>query len=126
MGLFADDSNDCGCDDQALRAASLVDTAIHALGWGREEAVRFLDEAWGEGREEAELENERYIAMLGQALCHMLGKLEIERWREADAKRASGSTQLRSFHDRLLAVGSVPLPAIEREPFILEPIQPPS
>jgi uncharacterized protein (DUF885 family) len=123
MGLFADDYERLAMlDDQALRAARLVvDTGIHALGWDREEAVRVLDEAWGEGREEAELEIDRYIAMPGQALCYALGKLEIERWRDDDAKRATGPTQLRSFHDRLLALGSVPLPAIERELFAQEP-----
>ena len=61
----------------------------------------------------AEAEADRYIAMPGQALSYKVGQMQIERWRAG----ASGRRwfRLSDFHDRLLAVGSLPLPALRRE-----------
>jgi uncharacterized protein (DUF885 family) len=45
----------------------------------------------------------------------MIGRLEIERLR-ADAERQLGTRfDLRVFHDRVLANGSVPLPVLRAE-----------
>jgi uncharacterized protein (DUF885 family) len=114
MGLYADDSERLGMLElQALRAARLVvDTGLHALGWDREQAVGVL-EATGLPRWKAAVEVDRYIAMPGQALCYKLGQREIERWRAA-AERDHGFP-LAAFHDRLLWLGPLPLPTLERE-----------
>ncbi|MGH2384623.1 MAG: DUF885 domain-containing protein [Candidatus Limnocylindria bacterium] len=117
MGLFADDYERLGMLElQALRAARLViDTGIHALGWDRERAITALEEAWADNREEAEIEIDRYIALPGQALCYTLGQLEILGWRSAAAEREGPAFSMIAFHDRLLELGSLPLPAIGRE-----------
>ena len=60
-----------------------------------------------------EAEANRYIAMPGQALSYKVGQMEIERWRGEAAKRRG--FRLPDFHDRLLGVGSLPLPALRRE-----------
>jgi len=114
MGLYADDYERLGMlEMQALRAARLVvDTGAHAFGWARERAVAELEET-GLPRWMAEAEADRYIAMPGQALCYKVGQLEIERLRE-EASRLPGF-RLPDFHDRLLEVGSVPLPSLRRE-----------
>jgi uncharacterized protein (DUF885 family) len=115
MGLYADDYERLGMLElQALRAARLVvDTGIHALGWKRDRAVDVLV---GTGRRpwEAAAEVDRYIAMPGQALCYKLGEREIQRWRAAAAGRG-GEFSLSGFHDRLLWLGFLPLPTLERE-----------
>jgi uncharacterized protein (DUF885 family) len=116
MGLFRDEYERIGMfEAQGLRASRLiVDTGIHALGWDRERAVRQMQEA-GTTRLDAEIEVDRYIADPGQALAYMIGRLEIQRWREEAARRDGQSFSLQAFHDRLLALGSLPLATLERE-----------
>jgi uncharacterized protein (DUF885 family) len=99
-------------DAQAHRAARLVtDTGIHALGWSRDRSIAAL-EAAGVPNVDAVIEIDRYIALPGQALSYMIGMIEIERARDAATK---DGTSLRDFHDRLLGLGSLPLPALRRE-----------
>jgi len=116
MGLFEDEAERLGMlDAQAMRAARLVvDTGIHAFGWTRERAIALLEEA-GVPYVDAVIETDRYIAMPGQALAYKIGQHEIERQR-ADAERRLGAAfSLRDFHDRLLSLGTLPLPALRRE-----------
>jgi uncharacterized protein (DUF885 family) len=91
-----------------------VDTGIHALGWDRGRVVKAL-EATGLRSWEAEVETDRYIAMPGQALCYKVGQMEIERWRDEATRREGSAFSLRDFHDRLMAMGSLPLPTMRRE-----------
>ena len=116
MGLYADEWERLGMlEAQAHRAARLItDTGIHALGWEREAAIQKLEEA-GNPRIDAEIEADRYIALPGQALSYMIGMIEIEKAREAAAAREGASFSLRDFHDRVLSLGQLPLPAFRRE-----------
>lgn len=116
MGLFEDERERLGMlDAQGMRAARLVvDTGIHALGWDRARAIRQMEEA-GVPRVDAVIEVDRYIAMPAQALSYKIGQLEIERWRANAEKRQGASFSLKDFHDRLLSLGSLPLPALQRE-----------
>jgi uncharacterized protein (DUF885 family) len=66
-------------------------------------------------RVDAEIETDRYITMPGQALSYKIGQFEIERQRADAAKRDDAAFSLPSFHDRLLALGSLPLSALRRE-----------
>jgi len=110
MDLFADDYERLGMlAAEAFRAARLVvDTGIHAFGWDRERAVDTLVSS-GLPRGDAEIEVDRYITLPGQALSYKVGQLEIMRLREEATSR--GETP-RDFHDRLLALGSLPLVAL--------------
>jgi uncharacterized protein (DUF885 family) len=116
MGLFVDEAERLGMlDAQAHRAARLiVDTGIHALAWSRDRAIAQLEEA-GVPHTDAVIETDRYITLPGQALAYKIGQFEIERHREEAAKRLGDGFSLREFHDRLLALGSLPLPALRRE-----------
>jgi uncharacterized protein (DUF885 family) len=53
--------------------------------------------------------------MPGQALSYTLGQLAIAGWRTESSKRLGDAFSLQAFHDRLLSLGSLPLPALERE-----------
>jgi uncharacterized protein (DUF885 family) len=117
MGLFLDEYERLGMlDAQGLRASRLiVDTGLHAMGWDRERAVRQMMDGAGTPRVDAEIEVDRYIALPAQAVAYKIGQREIERWRRETAERQGSSFDLRAFHDRLLALGSLPLPALRRE-----------
>jgi uncharacterized protein (DUF885 family) len=116
MGLYLDDWERLGMlEAQGMRAARLVtDTGIHALGWSRERAIDTM-EAIGTPHVDAVIEVDRYIAIPAQALAYMIGMIEIERAREQAARRDGAAFSLRDFHDRLLALGQLPLPALRRE-----------
>ncbi len=100
---------------QGMRAARLVtDTGIHALGWSRDQAIDSM-EAIGTPHVDAVIEIDRYIAIPGQALSYMIGMIEVERARHAATEREGAAFSLPDFHDRLLALGQLPLPALRRE-----------
>jgi uncharacterized protein (DUF885 family) len=116
MGLYRDEYERLGMlDAQGWRAARLiVDTGIHALRWSRDQAIDQLRSA-GLGDQDATVETDRYIALPGQALAYKIGQFEIERWRAQAAEREGSAFSLKDFHDRLLALGSLPLPALRQE-----------
>ena len=114
MGLYRDEWERLGMlTGQAHRAARLItDTGLHALGWSREDAIAKL-EASGLPRGESETEVDRYIALPAQALAYMTGMNEIQEARRRAEER--GGFDIKAFHDRLLALGQLPLPALRRE-----------
>ena len=95
------------------RAARLVvDTGLHALGWSRERARRYLVEhvALAEGFLADEID--RYIAWPGQALAYLVGQREILRLRD-EARAALGERfALPAFNAALLDSGNVPMPVL--------------
>jgi uncharacterized protein (DUF885 family) len=114
IGLFADDYQRLGMLElQAVRATRLVvDTGIHDRGWTRDEAVALMRKT-GLTDEEVAVEVDRYAGLPAQALCYTIGRRVIERIRARTSDRDGFS--LRDFHDRLLALGSLPLDVIESE-----------
>jgi uncharacterized protein (DUF885 family) len=116
MGLYIDDWERLGMlAAQALRAARLItDTGLHAFGWSREDAIEKLV-AGGSPRGESEVEVDRYIALPAQALAYMVGMVEIEEARRRTEEKEGDAFDLKAFHDRLLALGQLPLPALRRE-----------
>jgi len=116
MGLFKDEIERLGMlDAQAMRAARLVvDSGIHAFGWSRDRAIAQMEEA-AVAHVDAVIEVDRYITLPGQALSYKVGQFEIECQRAAAAAREGVGFDLRTFHDRLLALGSIPLPSLRRE-----------
>ena len=116
MGLYVDDWERLGMlAAQAHRAARLItDTGLHAFGWTRERAIEKLVEG-GSPRGESEVEVDRYIALPAQAQAYMVGMVEIEDARRRTQEAEGARFDLRSFHDRLLALGQLPLPALRRE-----------
>jgi uncharacterized protein (DUF885 family) len=111
MALYSTDADRFGLlSNEALRAARLVvDAGMHALGWTRQQAIDYMLATTTESRASVEAEVDRYIAVPGQATAYMLGSLEIMRLR-AEAQAALGEQfDIRTFHDRVLEDGAVPL-----------------
>jgi uncharacterized protein (DUF885 family) len=115
-GLYADDRGLLGSISTSLmRAARLVvDTGIHAFGWGRERALGFLTEHVPMPPEFLASEVDRYIVMPGQALAYLTGKLEIIRIRDEARKRLGPAFSLPDFHGAVLDHGSLPMPTLAR------------
>jgi uncharacterized protein (DUF885 family) len=114
MGLYATPLQRVGMLTlDSLRWSRLVvDTAIHAKGWTRRQAIDFLydNTALAAGNVEAEID--RYIADPGQ-VSHMVGRLEIDRLRAEAASRLGNRFSVRSFHDTILH-GMTPLDELAR------------
>ena len=105
-----------GLNDEMLRAMRLVvDTGIHAQGWSRERAIRYMLDNSGLTETDVTAEVERYIAIPGQALAYKLGQLKILELR-ARAEQALGPRfDIREFHDQVLSTGSLPLTVLEEK-----------
>ena len=99
---------------QMWRASRLVvDTGIHAMGWSREQAQRYLHDNTALADHEIETEVDRYIAWPGQALSYYLGERTILALRAKAEKALGPKFNIRAFHDTVLQMGSVPLPVLE-------------
>ena len=117
IGLYRNEAERFGMlDAQAWRAGRLVvDTGMHALRWTREQSVAFLLNEVGLSDTDASIETDRYIAWPAQALTYMLGQREIVRLRRQLEERDGAAFDLRSFHDELLAHGSLALSTLAKE-----------
>jgi uncharacterized protein (DUF885 family) len=98
---------------QIWRAARLVvDTGVHAQGWSRDQALDYLRQYTALPEHEIETEVDRYIAWPAQALSYYLGEDAIRASR-TKAEQALGTRfNVRAFHDAVLELGSVPIPAL--------------
>ncbi len=114
MGLYADDISRLGMlTADSWRAGRLVvDTGLHALGWSRSRAVDWLASNTPLSPVDIETEVDRYIAMPGQALSYMVGRLELQRLRAESSARLGAGFDLRAFHDLVLGAGPLPLPVL--------------
>jgi uncharacterized protein (DUF885 family) len=91
----------------------VVDTGLHAKGWTREQAIRYMLDNSGLPETDVSAEVERYIAIPGQALAYKVGQLKILELR-ARAEAALGSRfDIRDFHDQVLNTGALPLGILE-------------
>lgn len=72
MGLYTADGDRIGMlSNRALRAARLVvDPGLHALGWTRAQAIRFMLDHTAESEGYITAEVDRYIAVPGQATAY--------------------------------------------------------
>jgi uncharacterized protein (DUF885 family) len=95
---------------QQFRACRLVvDTGLHALNWSREQAIRFLVEETGRGRDAMTSEIDRYCVSPGQACGYKTGHNEILRQRERARTALGARFDLAAFNDAVVKTGGVPL-----------------
>jgi uncharacterized protein (DUF885 family) len=115
MGFYLDDFSEYGrLNFEVWRAVRLVvDTGLHYYKWGRDEAIKYCMENSGEDEHEIVVEVDRYIAMPGQALAYKIGELKILELREKAKHLLGPRFDVKSFHDRLLENGALPLYSLE-------------
>lgn len=114
MGLYSSDLSRLGIlSYDAWRACRLVvDTGMHAMGWSRERAIRFMTENTALARNNIVNEVDRYITWPGQALAYKTGQLEILKLRNESQRRLGPKFDARRFHDSVLGRGAIPLKAL--------------
>jgi uncharacterized protein (DUF885 family) len=110
QGFYTDNRMVLGQKKDTLwRAARVVlDASLHAGRMTYEEAVAFLVDVVSIERVNAEAEVNRYIYTPTQPMSYLAGKREIMALRDEYFEKRPASS-LREFHDRLLAVGSLPV-----------------
>jgi len=94
-------------DAELFRARRLVvDTGLHALRWTRQQAIDY-------GIPPSEVD--RYVVMPGQATSYKVGQLEIIRLRDKARAAMGDRFDPRTFHNRVLLTGMVPMALLEAE-----------
>jgi uncharacterized protein (DUF885 family) len=111
MGLLSGDLDRFGIlSFDAWRACRLVvDTGLHALGWSRDAAIRFMVEHTALAENNIANEVDRYLAIPGQALAYKLGQREILALRDQARAGLGDGFDIRAFHDVVLGQGAVGL-----------------
>jgi uncharacterized protein (DUF885 family) len=114
MNLYGDDLERIGmlAADSWRACRLVVDTGLHALGWGRQQAIDFMVANAPVTVGEIEVEVDRYIGMPGQALAYKIGQREIFRLREDARARLGHRFDIKAFHDVVLGSSSVSLPVL--------------
>ncbi len=114
FGLYSDVRAEIGAVYSEMhRAARLVvDTGLHAFGWSREQAVRFLLDNVAMPESTLRAEVDRYIGWPGQALAYLVGQRELLRLRERARSDLGAAFDLPAFNGAVLDHGSISLPVL--------------
>jgi len=115
LGAGQDEESRFGAliEQVAIASGLVVDTGINYFGWTREETLTFL-----RGRlpdSDAELEREFIIPAVespGSLTAAALGARELRGLHRWARQELGNRFDLRSFHDQILSLGSVPLPVL--------------
>jgi uncharacterized protein (DUF885 family) len=117
MGMYSGDLDRMGMlSYDAWRASRLVvDTGIHAKGWTREQAEKFMLEHTALTPDNIRNEVDRYVSWPGQAVAYKIGQLEILRMRKAAEEALGDQFDIKGFHDAVLSKGAVTMPVLEQQ-----------
>jgi uncharacterized protein (DUF885 family) len=115
MGFYKDPYSHFGrLTYEMWRACRLViDVGLHAKGWSREEAVKYLSENTALSLHEVNTEVNRYISWPGQATAYKIGELKIKELRRRAEEKLKDKFELREFHDVVLSRGTVTMEILE-------------
>jgi uncharacterized protein (DUF885 family) len=115
IGMYQDPYSDFGrLSLELLRAARLVvDTAMHAKKWTRDQAIDYLKQNTPNSEGECVDAINRYIVMPSQATAYKIGMLKILELREKAKHELGTKFDIRQFHDVVLTNGALPLDVLE-------------
>jgi uncharacterized protein (DUF885 family) len=91
----------------------VVDVGLHAKGWTREQAIKYMLDNEAISEQAATAEIERYMAIPAQALSYKIGQLKILELRKAASEALGDQFNLALFHDEVLKYGCLPLDVLE-------------
>jgi len=115
VGFYQDPGSDYGrLRSELFRAVRLVvDTGIHDMGWSRDQVVDYMRKSHAVDEPTIQSETDRYISWPAQACSYKLGQLKIRDLRARATKELGSKFDIRSFHDEVLAGGSLPLDVLD-------------
>ena len=116
-GAYQDDSyGELGyLQMQARRAARLViDTGIHFKHWDYDQAVDFMSDSTGYGKDLAYYEVTRSVVWPGQETSYYIGYIKILELRQRMMDVLGDAFDIKAFHDLVLGSGPVPLAILEK------------
>jgi uncharacterized protein (DUF885 family) len=115
LGLYKDPYSRYGeLTYEMWRAIRLVlDTGIHAMGWSRDDAIKYFEENCPKTHQDVVVEVDRYIVTPAQALAYKSGQLEIKALRAYAQQELGSRFDIRAFHDGLLGQGALPLDVLD-------------
>jgi uncharacterized protein (DUF885 family) len=93
----------------------VVDVGLHAKGWTREQAIKYMMDNEPITEQFAVSEIERYMAQPGQALSYKIGELKLKELRAKYTEQLGAAFNLAAFHDAVLMDGALPLDVLERK-----------
>ena len=116
MGFYQDPYSKFGqLTYEMWRAIRLVvDTGMHSQGWSRDQAIKFFIENSAKTEHDITVEIDRYIVWPGQALAYKLGELKLKELRVRARDSLGDKFNVRTFHDRVLEAGALPLNVLEQ------------
>ncbi len=115
LGFFTDPMQWYGrLNDEQLRAMRLVvDTGLHAKGWTRDQAIKFMLDNSSLAESDVTAEVERYMSIPGQALGYKIGQLKIQELRNRAERELGSRFDVRDFHSQILLDGELPMAVLE-------------
>jgi uncharacterized protein (DUF885 family) len=115
VGFYRDPVSDYGrLSGELLRAIRLVqDTGVHDRHWSRQQMLDFFHAHSDQDEGDIQAETDRYISLPGQALAYKVGQLKLLALREHVRKALGERFDLRTFHDKILGAGALPLDVLE-------------
>jgi uncharacterized protein (DUF885 family) len=115
MGFYKDPYSHFGkLTYEMWRACRLViDVGLHAKGWSRDEAVKYLSENTALSLHEVNTEVNRYISWPGQATAYKIGELKIKELRKRAEEKLKDKFDVREFHDVVLSLGTVTMKILD-------------
>lgn len=117
LGLYKDPYQYLGMLSMEMHRAIrlVVDSGIHAMGWTREEAIKYSLENEAESEDAIIAEIERYMVCPGQALSYKIGQLKIRELRDRAKSELGDQFDLRTFHEQVINSGSLPLSLLDKK-----------
>jgi len=115
MGFYQDPYHDLGrLVFEIWRAVRLVvDTGVHHLRWTRAQALEYTTQHTAIAEMDVVAEIDRYIVWPGQALSYKVGERAIDGIRRHAQTELGDRFDWKSFHDRVLDDGALPLALFE-------------
>lgn len=117
MGLYQDPYQYFGMLYMQIWRANrlVVDTGLHAKGWTRQQAIDFMRSNSPMTQTDVVAEVERYMAIPGQALAYMVGRMKLQALRERAEQTLGDSFDVRDFHHQVLKDGTMPMAILEQK-----------